>query len=311
MRYKNLSKHPFMLLGGVLSIVALLGCNLIAPRAYDADIASTVAVLETELARQATQVTTLSEGLSYLSTRVGALPASTPTSGFPTRTPPPSRLPAPTNTLTPVSSFPSPDGLRRAVIQDRGIVIIQGAEEQRGDLLVAGAVSSLAWFPDGKHIAYSEHDTLQDIVARRDTLWIVNVETEVSWQIGTGHTPHISPDGRHIAVLDGVLWGDACFVGYDIAVFELDDTLQVAATYHQDEFAGLPGAEDEETEGASFYPVSTEGIKAPGVWQTDTQLLVGLSWACSALDDQDNGIYLLDLTTLQAHKTADLTSNDL
>jgi hypothetical protein len=107
-------------------------------------------------------------------------------------------------------------------------------------------------------------------------------------------------------VLAGVLWGDACFVGYDVAILELDEDMRPVATVHQDDFAGLPDREAEEERSESFYPASTEDMPASGIWQTDTELMVGLRWTCSGRDDAANGVYLLDLETLEAARIGDL-----
>jgi dipeptidyl aminopeptidase/acylaminoacyl peptidase len=269
MHHDHPSKHTLLLfLIAVSLLVALLSCNPTATSTHAPTpdyVVSTVTALETELAHQAAQVAALHEAVSYLSTRVGALPASTPTTTPPTRTPVPSYPPTPTSTPMPVQSFPSPDGSRLAFIQDRGILVVEEADGQQRELLVTDEVSSLAWFPDGRYIVYSDHDLSQDVIARKDQLWIVNVETGESQQIGAGYAPHVSPDGRHIAVLSGVLWGGACLVGYDVAILELDDNMHLAASYRQDDFAGLPGEEDEKEEMASFHPVSTEDIETPGI----------------------------------------------
>ena len=175
-----------------------------------------------------------------------------------------------------------------ALIRDRGTLIIQDKGGQQRELVTSDEISSLAWFPDGRYIVYSERDPAQPVVKRQDTLWIVNVETEEGHQVGTGYDPRVSPDGRHVAVLSGILWGDACHVGYDVAILELDAAMQVVARHDQDDFAGVP----EEDTSESIYPVEFS-------WQSDTQLVVVLAWACS---DVGRSTYVLDLATLEAKR---------
>ncbi len=288
----------FLFLVVVLLIVVLLGCNPTATRAPTSTsdyIVPTVVALETELAHQATQVTTLSAP-TPTTTRPTFTPVSTPLANLSTHTP----------TSTMIESFLSPDGSRLAFVQNLGTLIIQEEGSQQRELLVTDEISSLAWFPDGRHIVYSDRDISQQVMARQDRLWIVNVETGEKHQIDIGYVPRpgnvpcISPGGDYIAVLSGTFWGDACVVGYGLAVLELDDTLQPVAIYRQTNFEGLP----EEDELESFYPVSTKDLTDPVRWLNDTQLMVGFKWGC--VQRGTEGVYLLDITTLQASKIGDL-----
>jgi len=235
------------------------------------------------------------------------------------RTPPPS-LPPTTATASPATTttlpFPSPDNSRLAVVQDLGTLIVQDADGQQHKILVIDEISSLAWFPNGDHIVYSDRDPSQPVVNREDTLWIISippleadvcirdVETGERHQIGTGHAPRVSPDGRYVAVLAGVLWGDACHVGYRLTVVELDATMRTAAVYHQTDFAGLP----RDDEAASFYPTTAGDLTAPGRWRSNTELVTAMKWACPVQDNTE-GIYLLDLTTRQARKIDGLSGD--
>jgi len=291
------SKRIILLfLAAVSLFVALLGCNPTAPPAPDYTMA-TVAALATTNARLITQVAELAtadacqstqiasqETLnSYLATRVAAFPSATQPLFTPVPTPPAN---LPTHTPTPtIEPFPSPAGLRLAFVQNLGTLIVREADGQQRELLVTDEISSLAWFPDGRYIVYSDRDLSQQVISRQDELWIVNVKTGERHQIGAGYGPRVSPDGSHVAVLSGTLWGDACYVGYDVAILELDDNMQPVAIYHQADFAGVP----EEGELESIYPADV-------FWQSNTQLVVVLRWACSGTQST----YSLNLTTLQA-----------
>jgi len=275
-------------LGTQVGALATANARLSMPMAglatTDAGLSTQVAGLGTMIARQATQVASQATLISYLATRGPASPAA----GRPTFTPAPTNVSTRTPTPPPVSSFPAPDGSQVALIRDRGTLIVQDESGQQRELVVSDEISSLAWFPDGRHIIYSEQDPAQPVVNRQDALWIVNIETAERDQVGTGYDPHVSPDGRHVAVLSGVLWGDACHVGYDVAILELDAAMQVVTRHDQDDFTGVP----EEGTSESIYPVAFS-------WQSDTQLAVMLAWACS---DVERSTYVLDLATLEAEK---------
>jgi hypothetical protein len=297
------SKRTLLLFLAIISLVVmLLGCNLTTTPTPDhtqatiaalatvnAHLATQVARLATSDAHQATRIASQAALNSYLATRVGALGLGTRPVLTPVPTPP-ADLPPYTPTPPTVKSFPSPDGSRVAWVQDLGTLMIQEADGQQWELLASDEISSLAWFPDGRTIVYSDRDLSQPVTGRQDQLWIVNVETGQRHQIGTGYDPRVAPDGKHIAVLSGTLWGDACYVGYDAAILELDDRLQPVALYQQADFAGVP----EEDESESIYPVDL-------FWQSSTQLVVTLTWACSGTEST----YLLDLTTLEATRTDD------
>ena len=92
-------------------------------------------------------------------------------------------------------------------------------------------------------------------------------------------------------------------MSYSLAILELDDTLQPVAIYYQTDFKGLP----EKDELESFYPVSTKDLTSPVRWLNDTQLMVGFKWGC--VQRGTEGVYLLDITTLQANKIDDLNGD--
>jgi hypothetical protein len=149
-------------------------------------------------------------------------------------------------------------------------------------------------------------------MARSDALWVVNVETGEPHLLDDGfvhsEAARISPGGTYIAILSGTWWGDACYVGYGLAILELDDALRPVAKYRQADFAGLPtkkeGSLDEDE---SFHPESTGDLTLLGLWLNDTQLLVEFRWAC--VQNGSEGIYLIDLTRLQASKVSELQEN--
>ena len=143
----------------------------------------------------------------YIAPTVVALSDPTPTTIRPTSTPFSTLLPdLPTHTPTPttIESFLSPDGSRLAFVQNLGSLIIQEAGGQQRELVVTNEISSLAWFPDGKHITYSDRGTSQPPMVRQYRLWIVNVETGAKHQIDIKHVPRpgavpcISPGGDYL-----------------------------------------------------------------------------------------------------------------
>ncbi len=232
-----------------------------------------------------------------------AAPAPTPTSVDTPTAARPTFTPAPTATSEPVASYPAPEGSRVAIVRARGTLIVEDGAGQQRELLVTDAIADLTWVPDGSHIVYVDRDLSQEVnFLKKEELWIVDVETGERNKIGTGFAPQISPGGRYVAFFAGVPWGDACAVGYDLAILELDGGMSVVTTYAQDDFAALAV---DDAKMASFYPVSIE-------WRSETELVAGMRWGCVAPDEPgvpESGLYLLEVETLQAEKIAELTAD--
>ncbi len=210
----------------------------------------------------------------------------------------------------PLEPVPAPDGQRMVLVRDPRVLTIQEIDGSQRDLLTADEISSMAWFPDGVHLVYSNrlrtHQLLEaGTIGVQDELWIVDVVTGEKHRIGTAdenlHTPSVSPDGQYVAVLSGTGWFDACLVDLSLAVLKLDGAGQRIALYRLSDFAGLPRNESGDL---AAYPVASANTPVPGVWLNSTQLTVGVQFTC--LLDNPAGIYTLDLTTQTARKTGDL-----
>ncbi len=208
-----------------------------------------------------------------------------------------------------IKPLESPDGTLLAIVEKPGVLIIQGPSGKHRELIVTDEISSLAWFPDGRHLVYSERDRTGQIMHAgtagiREALWVIDIQTGEKNLVGTAdevlHTPHISPSGRYIALLTGTNWFDACFVDLSVVVIEMNGKLDRIGTFDLSDFTGLPkGSED-----TSIYPIDLEDIPIPGRWQSSNQLIVGLGWTCMPSDP--DGIYLLDLASLNAERVDDL-----
>lgn len=200
----------------------------------------------------------------------------------------------------------SPNGRLTALTADPQKLMIREADGTKWELLAAHEISSLVWFPDSRHIAYTDTDRSQAIacssIGIRHTLWIVDAATGKQHQIGTVgenlHNPLVSPDGHYIAARTGSGWGDACFVDLDLVFIELDGNLQQVRALNPKDFTGFP-AEPPDADGEMMYP------KGIGTWQDNTHFETGFSWTCSRVPNL-GGIYLFDLAGGLADRTGDL-----
>ena len=194
-------------------------------------------------------------------------------------------------------------------------LIVEDTNGRRHELLSGVEVCDFAWFSDSRHLLYVSYDYSQPgvwpVKARR-ILWVVDVMTGEKYQISTPdedlHTPVISPADRYIAALSGSGLADACMGGYDIAIVELDTEFRRLALYRLTDFVGWPPIK--EIDGsvsrarAPDYPTVLKDLPLPGVWQNNTHLKVGLSWLCTS--GEADGVYVLDVTTLQADRVSEL-----
>jgi len=205
----------------------------------------------------------------------------------------------------------SPDGQLTARVEGVGALVIDGPGSASKHLLEVAEIEGLAWFPDSKHLVFTEVDrsSIQfGTVGIKYTLWVVDVQTGQKWAIANPEDvyfhPSVAPDGRTVAVLQGSGYGDACGVDLDIAFIRLGADLRAIDTVTADEFANLPPEND-----GSRYPFDQDGVPLPGVWESATRFQVGLSWACASEPDPA-GIYRLDLNTLTATKIGELVRNE-
>ncbi len=208
-----------------------------------------------------------------------------------------------------VSPATSPDGARTALVQGGGRLFIEEGGARR-ELISTVQIHSLAWFPDSRHLIYTEADTSEvqfGTVGIKYTLWVIDVETGEQHALNAGeaayHYPAVSPDGRYVAMYAGSGYGDACGVDLDLAFIRLDDDRQAVEVIRTDDFAGLPPAQT-----GSRYPFAQDDLPAPGVWRGPAQFEMGFAWACA--DPDPAGVYLLDLAARSAQRTGDLVRNE-
>jgi hypothetical protein len=134
-----------------------------------------------------------------------------------------------------------------------------------------------------------------------DRIWFIDVVTGDAVPVELGFSPLVSPDGRFMAFLSGVLYGDACYVGYRLAIMDFELPGVTDHVVLQDQIGGFPEPSDE----GSFYPTSAGGIAAPGVWLSTTELLIPMRWGCVQDSDED-GFYLIDTETMTATQISGL-----
>lgn len=211
--------------------------------------------------------------------------------------------------IDPVGPITSPDGRLEANIEPPGTLIVEEDGTPR-EVISTDEISSLAWFPDSQHIVYTYVDrSKQDNSApflMRWELWVVDVTTGMANQLSVPderlHDPAVSPDGRYVAALAGSGYGDACGVDLTLVFIELGDSFQRIASFRLDAFADLTTPS-----GSDRYPLEQDDLPVPGIWESATQLKVGLSWTCVPENETDpSGIYRLDVPTLQSERIGDV-----
>jgi hypothetical protein len=206
--------------------------------------------------------------------------------------------------IGPLSPAVSPDGTRRALVQDGGTLILEEAGGERREIARTGEIGELAWFPDGQHVVYSDIDRSQIISGTfgiRSTLWVANVDSGEKYPISDPEevlrAPAVAPDGRTIAVQTGSGWVDACLIDLGLAFIILDSNLQRLGMVLAHDFTGVAQSED----GGPFATYQ-RGLPVPGVWQDATTFEVGLTWICTGTDP--SGIYRFDLSSQSADRIA-------
>jgi hypothetical protein len=220
---------------------------------------------------------------------------------------PPSPVPTLVPTLVPTVAFgeewePSPDGIRAARIADGRRLIAVESDGQEKEIVRTVEITGFAWFPDSRHIAYSERVPIQGgFPTGEDRLWIVDAASGSTFQIASGFAPEVSPDGTRIAFMLGSRVGDACIVGFELGVAELGKDLRLSSLLRQDDIQGIPMSDQAET----FFPEWHKDVGFPGSWTSASTLEVAMRWACIE-DGPGNGIYKIDVTNRTAEKIADL-----
>lgn len=203
------------------------------------------------------------------------------------------------------SAISSPDGSLSARVQRGGHLIIESQDGRDRELVVTQEISGIAWFPDSRHLVYTDRDRSKQVNATEDwgithKLWALDIETGERHLIGTSgenfHHPVISPNGRYIAVLAGNTFGDACLASPTLSILELDSELRRQAVYVISDFSGLPYSSP------GNYGIYPTDHTSPGHWEGDQSFVTSLWWVCLTADNSPNGTYLLDLGKREAQR---------
>jgi Tol biopolymer transport system component len=190
----------------------------------------------------------------------------------------------------------SPDGTQTALVEGTGTLVVEEASGRRRELLTVGEIGNLAWFPKGENLVYTVLDRSNQqpgggTIGLLRELWVVNLRTEATHQIGTTaenfHDPLVSPDGRHLALIAGTDFGDACYVDRKLWILELDGDLRVRFSYYQLDFTGIPDAGDAYVDRLIS-------------WADAGRLEVELKWVCA--DGDPDGRYRIDISERVAEK---------
>ena len=202
-----------------------------------------------------------------------------------------------------LDSVPSPDGKFQAIISDPRTLSIREQDGNQRILVITTEISSLAWFPNSKHIVYSVRDRkfegINDLLTGyRDELWLVDVTSGLRIRLSTPEEnlsfPQVSPDSRYIASLTGYNQPNNCTPSLSIVFIELDEQLNRVALHRMIEFSGLP--EDTNPPIPRFESDTT----GPGLWLTRNQYQISLVWPCT--EGNENGDYQFDVETWQVVK---------
>src|SRR3990172_425122 len=136
-------------------------------------------------------------------------------------------------------------------------------------------MNDFAWFPDSRHLAYSERVSKPGgFPSGEDRLWIADIDSGLPIEISSGFAPSVSPDGRYLAFMLGSRVGDACIVGFGLGVVELDDKMRPISLIRQADLQGIPSSDQAET----FYPVWRSVSGFPGKWLDASTLEVAMRW---------------------------------
>ena len=230
---------------------------------------------------------------------------------YPATVAPTQRLPSQaSNTATPThapvgvfpeGSVPSPDGTQYALIDRGDRLVTIDSEGRKKELVRSEEILSFSWFPDSRHIAYGDRVPSGNVFPMyKYRIWIVSTASGETNEIATGFEPIVSPAGGRVAFLHGGRVGDACVVGFELGVVELDNQLRPISLLRQTDINGIPSSEDGET----FYPPTGLDTGFPGMWRNESMLEVAMRWACMT-DDPSNGVYMVDIGSKNAEKIAE------
>lgn len=202
----------------------------------------------------------------------------------------------------------SPDATHSAQVRagSRLVVDFPGGIER--EMVIAQEISSLSWFPDNRNLLYTESDRTRQITPNQNVgithkLWILDTETGERHQISSDyedfHNPMVSPEGQYIAVLAGATVTEGCSSSPTLAIIQLDGNLKRKAIFRLSDFKGLPAMPGTSNEGpaGNIFPSNP---KSPGSWEDPSHFVTGLWWSCLNQENTPDGLYLLNLSTMEA-----------
>ena len=206
----------------------------------------------------------------------------------------------------------SPNRLLTAIIFDPQILTLREATGTKWELLRAHEISSLAWFPDSRHMLYTDTDRSLtkgcSTVGIQNRLWVVDASNGDKFQIGSDdenlHRALLSPDGRALVALTGSGWADAGSIDLGLRFFQLDANRQAVLRLSPRDFAGLPV----DPSGAGMFPLPQNTYSDIGVWQDNTHFTIGLNWTGAAGSGGSPGLYEFDLAGRRVVRTGNLTT---
>ncbi|MBK8901188.1 MAG: hypothetical protein IPM53_08400 [Anaerolineaceae bacterium] len=205
-----------------------------------------------------------------------------------------------------------PDTVLIAAVQNHKTLVVRQLDGTTAAWESFGDIVDLAWLPGGQYLVYSEqivvNPELPGTLGLRHNLWRHNVTTGLKQLLATTdedlHSPVVSPDGRHLALYSGTLYGDACFVDANLHIMALTADGQRADLIDLADFSGLPVVDGAMPQPNLFGPGDGPFDPVPGEWIDDQTLATRLVWYCSQSDAA--GVYALDVDGRTAEKTGEL-----
>ena len=199
---------------------------------------------------------------------------------------------------------------RVAKVIDGSRLVVDGWDGTRKEITSGLEIIDIEWFWDGVHFLYVDRDDSQQLgnstLGIKHALYLVNADTGQVTQLSAFaedfHDPQPSQSLRHIALLVGTNYADACMVDRGLVFMELDDNWQRTAVYTVRDFAGGPTSDLYQI----FPTVDKMNWLGPYTYQASLDATcLDLSTA-SPEDLLLRGVYQFDIDNLSAVRVSDL-----
>lgn len=182
---------------------------------------------------------------------------------------------------------------------------------------VSGRIHSADWFSGGDRLIFASTILVDPSApfaafAHLTELWLWDIPTDTLVQMGARedryHSPRVSPDGKHVAILSGSGYGDACSVDLRLIILQLDAAGGLTGNLVPSDF-GLPNYDVEqvgvwtvnqdESYRQNLVQTSSDWIVSAGTWANDSMFRTNLGFSdCS----DKGGLYEFNLNDFSSQK---------